>query len=276
MRRRRRRRPARAEARGGFEEEDEAWALGVAVAAREVFCARVSRSQREEKRIEREETPNANRFCQLPKNTDRHLIQRSVFGFYRNLQTLFARRDVLLFFLTLPWRAFLFDRSDADDRGAASEASATLGDRGVRPASRGGCGRGAERVRPRPGLRPVWSAFGGARGARGATRRSSRTDSARSIRGDPPPIAAHVELRRGRVRRCASRWLRRAFRRLLCPVRPMATTSRATSRKRSSPPRRRVRRPARVADHVRSRGDGHPARARGRGDDVHVGRAPRA
>ena len=238
---------------------------------------RAFRVRKGRKRIEREETPNANRFCQLPKNTDRHLIQRSVFGFYRNLQTLFARRDVLLFFLTLPWRAFLFDRSDADDRGAASEASATLGDRGVRPASRGGCGRGAERVRPRPGLRPVWSAFGGARGATwsdapivpdglgafhfGAillrSRRTSRrgADAFGDVRHD-----GSGERFVGFYARCGL-WRRRRARH---------------PGKGALPRGERVRRPRARRGPVRSRGDGHPARARGRGDDVHVGRAPRA
>ena len=144
------------------------------------FCARVSRSQRKKEDRARRDTERES-FLSTPEKHRQTSDPKGAFSVFTEIYRLFSHGATFCcFFLTLPWRAFLFDRSDADDRGAASEASATLGDRGVRPASRGGCGRGAERVRPRPGLRPVWSAFGG---ARGATRRSSRTDSARSISG---------------------------------------------------------------------------------------------
>ena len=128
---------------------------------------------------------------------------------------------------------------------------------GVRPASRGGCGRGAERVRPRPGLRPVWSAFGG---ARGATRRSSRTDSARSISGRSSDRGA----RRGEARTRSAMCVTMAQESVSSASMPGAAYGDDVARdipEKELSPAERVRRPRARRGPVRSRGDGHPGHA---------------
>ena len=191
----------------------------------------VSRSRKRNERQDRARRDTERSFCQFPKKHTRD-PKGGAFSVFISDSFRTARRSVVFSDTAVACVFVRQVRCRCSRRGVRGERD---------PGRPGGPTGESRRVRARGGARetstgacPVWSAFGG---ARGATRRSSRTDSARSISGDPP-IAAHVEERRGRVRRCASRWLRRAFRRLLCPVRPMATATCAASRKRSSPPRR--------------------------------------